>query len=81
MEDKELDILIDWELAIHCADSKEHRLLHTAEYKDIPIIRETHTKYKNDIPGKSETIYWTPKNKKSYKTLEELLRSIDKEAN
>jgi len=79
VEDKELDILINWEFQSHYSGTKEHGLLHTAEYKGIPIRRETHTKYKNGIPGKSETIYWTPKDKKNYKTLEALLKAIDKE--
>jgi hypothetical protein len=79
VEDKKIDTLIDWKFDTHYATEKEHGLLHTAKYKGVPIRRETLTKYKNDIPGKSESIYWTPKDKKNYKTLEALLKAIDKE--
>jgi len=79
VEDKKIDILIDWKFDTHYATEKEHGLLHTAEYKGVPIRRETHTKYRDGKPGKSETIYWTPKDKKNYKTLEALLKAIDKE--
>ena len=79
VEDKNIDILINWQFNSHYSTEKEHGLLHTAEYKGVSIRRETHTKYRDGKPGKSETIYWTPDDKKNYQTLDELLKAIDKE--
>lgn len=72
-----LDKLIKWQFESHINMTKEHALMEVSTYKNIPIRRETHTKYRNGKPGKSEVIYWTPKNPKNYNTLEELLRYID----
>ncbi|WP_409229079.1 hypothetical protein [Gudongella sp. SC589] len=72
-----LDKLIKWQFESHINMTNEHALMEVSTYKNIPIRRETHTKYRNGNPGKSEVIYWTPENPKNYNTLEELLRYIN----
>lgn len=72
-----LDKLIKWQFESHINMTNEHALMEVSTYKNIPIRRETHTKYRNGKVGKCEVIYWTPKNPKNYNTLEELLRYID----
>ena len=69
---------IEWKFQSHYSGEKEHGLLYRSKYKCVAINMETHTKYKNDIPGKSETIFWTAEDKNNYKTLDELLLAIDK---
>jgi len=73
-----IDKLIKWKFESHINMDKEHALMETATYKGYPIRRETHTKYRNGKPGKSEVIYWTPSDSANYKTLEELFMAIDR---
>jgi hypothetical protein len=75
-----LDKLIKWQIVNHMKMGEEHAMLEKATYRGWPIIRETHTKYRNRKPWKSETIYWTLDDKNNYKSLEELLRAIEKGA-
>lgn len=77
MEDKKPDILFKWEMQSHMNMTNEHALLYSSEYKGKRIMQEIHTKYRNGIPGKSTTIFWTPDDKKNYKTLDELLKAMD----
>lgn len=79
MEDKKLEGLITWEFRSHVNMKSGHLLLQQAKYKNEKIYRETLTKYRNGIPGKSKTIFWRAFDNNNYKTLEELLTVIDKE--
>ena len=75
-----LDKLIRWQFGSRFDRTREHALMETSTYKDYPIRRETRTSVtKYGKFGKPKVIYWTPLDKKSYDTLEELLQSIDSE--